>query len=263
MIEAALKGLLRTAAHRYLAAHHFLLGVPDGAVLILGHMRSGSTLLLHLLMTRPELLGAGERNTVYRTDSDLALLARECFLVNRRVLGRVRYVVDQLNHDHLLPDPELLLHHRIRPVILLREPGPSIGSMVRTFASYGTWPVERCAEYYRSRVKTLAEYARLLRAAGRRPHLITYEALVRDPIGALEPLRRALDLPGPFRREYERRRFTGRRGDPSPVILTGSVHPDRGRPVELSSALLSEAEAAYDAVLEAVSAPPIRQSDVV
>lgn len=259
-VRSSVKAALRRGADRYLAAHHLLRGVPEGALFILGHMRSGSSLLLHLLMTRSEVLGAGERNTIYRESRDLDLLARSSYLSNRRLFGRVRYVVDQLNHDHLLPDPQLILHHRVRPLLLLRNPANSIGSMLRTFAELGTWSAERCAGYYASRVHTLAAYARLLRAAGRTPRLITYEALVDDPVETLEPLRQDLGLPAPFRAEYEVHRFTGVRGDPSRVIHRGHVRPDGGRPAPIPEALLAEAEAAYASVLRAVS---IRQSDVV
>src|SRR5262245_57001546 len=43
---------------------------PASTILILGHMRSGSTLLLHILLTNPEVIGCGERNAVYRSPED-------------------------------------------------------------------------------------------------------------------------------------------------------------------------------------------------
>jgi len=243
--------IVRRAVDRYLAAHHRLLGVPEGAVLVLGHMRSGSTLLLHLLMTRPEVLAAGERNTAYRGRAELDLLARDCFLVNRKPFGRVRYVVDQLNHDRFVPDPQFLLHHRVWPVLLVRRPGPAIGSMARTFEGMGS-TVEDHARYYTARVGTLTRYAELLRGAGRAPRLITYEALTADPVATLEPLRLALGLPGPFSARYATRRFTGVRGDPSEVIKAGHVRPDQGRAEPVAPALLEAAEAAYESLLAAV-----------
>lgn len=242
---------LRRLADRYLAAHHRLLGVPEGVVLVLGHMRSGSSLLLHLLMTRPEVLAAGERNTAYRSAAELDLLARDCFLVNRKPFGRVRYVADQLNHDRFLPEPQLILHHHVWPILLARRPGPAIGSMVRTFAGFGHDAAAHAA-YYTARVETLTEYAALLRRAGRAPRLLTYEALTADPVRALEPLRRDLGLPGPFEAQYATHRFTGVRGDPSETLRSGAVRPDRGRAEPVPAELLAAAEAAW-ARLQAVA----------
>lgn len=246
------KAGLRGPVELYLRAHHALLGVPEAAVLVLGHMRSGSSLLLHLLASSPEILAAGERNTPYLGPDDLHRLARDCFVVARRPFGRARYVADQLNHDHLLPDPGLILHPKVRCVLLARRPGPSIGSIVRTFAPlYGGWPPERAARYYTGRLHTLAGYARRLRAAGRSPLLVRYEALTSEPQQSLHALRAALDLARPLEAEYEVRGFTGRRGDPSSRILEGRVRPDAGRSVEVPSAWAEAAQAAYDGLLAA------------
>lgn len=250
-----LKAGLRKPADLYLRGHHALLGVPEGAVFILGHMRSGSTLLLHLLMSSPEVLAAGERNTVYSTSKDLHRLARDCFIVQRRPFGRVRYVADQLNHDHLMPDPRLLLHPMVQPVLLARAPGPSIGSMVRTFGPlYGDWPPERAAEYYVQRVHTLTEYAVRLQAAGRRFTFLSYEALTADPGQALAPLRQQLDLLRALSGRYTAARFTGQRGDPSDRIAAGEVRADAGAPVPVPDAWLWRAEEAYAALKAAVGA---------
>lgn len=241
----------RRVADGWLRIHHRARGIPEGAILVLGHMRSGSTLLLHLLMTRPEVLGCGERNAVVRDWTDIEALARECFVYHRRPMGRLRFVADQINHDHLTPNSQLLLHPDVHPVLLVRAPEKTIGSIVRTFAPSGAWPVERAVAYYVARLGTLAAYARRLRAGGQLPRLVTYEALTSDPVDTLEPLRRALDLPGPFSAEYASQRFTGRRGDPGGVIGSGAVRADAGRPVEMPPGARAEAEAAYAAFLDA------------
>ncbi|MEQ8278085.1 MAG: sulfotransferase [Deltaproteobacteria bacterium] len=250
-----LRRALRRAAHGYLSVHHRVAGVPEGAVLVLGHMRSGSTLLLHLLMAHPDIMGAGERNATYASARDFDRLARDVYLVHRRAFGRTRYVADQLNHDHLIAEDTLLLHHRVCPVLLVRDPAKSIGSMVRTFESYGGWTPKRCADYYVERVDTLTRYAELLRSVGRAPLLVTYEALVDDPVATLEPVRAALELRAPFSSEYGTHRFTGVRGDPSKTIQAGRVKKDSGRGVELDSAIRERAEAARQRLLDTVHEP--------
>lgn len=223
--------------------------------MILGHMRSGSTLLLHLLMSSPEVLAAGERNTVYASSKDLDRLARDCFIVQRRPFGRLRYVADQLNHDHLLPDPRLLLHPKVRPVLLARAPGPSIGSMVRTFGPlYGDWPPERAAQYYLQRIQTLTAYAERFNATGRRFTFVSYEALTADPVAALRPLRQLLDLRRPLGAQYSAARFTGQRGDPSDRIAAGQVRPDAGAAVPVPTQWAERCDEAYAALRAVVVA---------
>lgn len=251
-----LKAALRPGADLYLRLHHAALHVPAQSVLILGHMRSGSTLLLHLLMGSPELLAAGERNTAYTRAADFDRLARDCFLVNRRPLGRVRYVADQLNHDHLLPDPQLILHPKARVILLARRPTPSIASIVHTFGPlYGDWPPERAAAYYVGRINTLADYARRLNAAHRRFTFVSYEALTAAPQPLLDRLRQDLDLVRPLSPQYRAARFTGRRGDPSARIRTGEVRPDAGRGVELPATWAARAEEAYAHLMAQVGGP--------
>ena len=60
-------------------------------------MRSGSSLLLHVLMTSPEISGCGERNRIYRDDEDLAILAIKSNLAQREKY-RASHSVDQINH---------------------------------------------------------------------------------------------------------------------------------------------------------------------
>ncbi len=50
---------------------------PPRVLLLLGHTRSGSTLLLHLLMTDARVGVVGERNRPYSGEADLACLALE------------------------------------------------------------------------------------------------------------------------------------------------------------------------------------------
>ncbi len=220
-------------------------------ILVLGHMRSGSTLLLHLLASSPEVIAAGERNTVYDGTQDLHQLSRDCYVVQRRALGRIRYAADQLNHDHLIPQPRLLLHPKVRPIVLVRAPQPSIGSMVRTFGPiYGDMPAERAATYYIDRVRTLTAYVDLLKAKHRKFTFVRYEALTRAPETVLGRIRSDLDLLRPLTAKYAAQKFTGQRGDPSAVIQSGAVRADAGSAVALDPGLRIEAERAYQGLLK-------------
>lgn len=219
-------------------------------MLVLGHMRSGSTLLLHLLASSPEVIAAGERNTVYTGPQDLHQLGRDCYVVQRRAFGRIRYAADQLNHDHLMPQPRLLLHPKVHPIVLVRAPGPSIGSMVRTLGPiYGNMPAERAASYYIERVRTLTGYVRLLQAHHRKFTFVRYEALTQAAEVVLGQIRVDLNLLRPLKPEYGVQSFTGRRGDPSGVIQGGVVRADAGSAVTVAPELEAEADRVYRGLL--------------
>ena len=132
-----LKRTLRQAAFRACHAGLRTLGCePAATVFILGHMRSGSTLLLHILLSHPDIAGCGEQNTPYRTVRDLHRLAITARFAQGPLLRRFRYVVDQINHDRFTPNEALLQDSRVRLLFLIREPPASLSSIVhltRTF----------------------------------------------------------------------------------------------------------------------------------
>jgi hypothetical protein len=199
---------------------------PANAVLIMGHMRCGSTLLMHLLLTRPDLIGCGERNAPYRRKVDLDKLEIASRRHQHAILRRVRYAVDQVNHDHLTPDAGLLASDRVRCVFLVREPASSIRSLLElTRRYYEPWTESRAERYYTLRLESLARLAGVLgrnRLVG-----MTYEKLVTDTGPALRRLEAYLGLESPLQESYPLQAFTGRRGDPMAKIRTGVIQRDR------------------------------------
>ena len=220
---------LRAAARLCLRVYHRrVLGLarqPPRFVLVLAHMRSGSTLLAHLLMSHRAVLGGGERNRAHREIADLDSLALEIYRERRVLARRYPLILDQINHTRFTPEPALLSHPRVRVVFLIREPGPAIASMVHTFQPiYGDWPQTRAVAAYAERVQALTALARGMT----RPFFATtYEALTERPEDVLSGLSAFLDLDPPLEPTYRPQPFTGRRGDPSPLIQTGRIVKDR------------------------------------
>lgn len=205
-------------------------GIPSpAALLVLGHMRSGSTLLLHLLMTNPEISAVGERGKVYASRADLARLHIAARLAYGLPGRHLRYVADQVNHDHLTPDASLLQRAEIRVLFLLRKPEATIASIVDLYRRYHPlpWSVPRAVDYYAQRLETLA---RLGAAPPGRASamLIRYEDLTAWPDETLETLRRFLQLAHGFSRTYRTHRFTRTHGDPGPNIATGRILTSTG-----------------------------------
>jgi hypothetical protein len=216
-------------------------------VFIMGHMRCGSTLLLHLLLTTPEIIACGERNAAYRTREDLDKLEIEARIAERSPFRRVRYVADQINHDQFTPNLELLRGEQVRCVFLVREPESTIQSILnltRTF--YKPWLPSQAVDYYSQRLRTLTGYAADL--DGRNAVLaITYEDLITHTAPQLHRLSRSLGLDKELREHYGLHPFTGKRGDPSPTIRAGRiVQPRISDPVEVPNNELARAFRAYE-----------------
>ncbi|HXV40344.1 MAG TPA: sulfotransferase [Steroidobacteraceae bacterium] len=222
-------------------------------MLIVGHMRSGSTLLLHLLMTSSEVISCGERNAVYRRPRDLDDLAVSAAIAQRRRFRGSRYAVDQVNHDHLTPDPRLLLASRVRCIFLVREPRAAIDSIIRlTTGFYEPWPLARAVDYYSRRLASMAAIARMLH--GHRPFLaLTYDQLIDETPGSLRRIESFLDLGNSLGEHYGLHGFTGSRGDPGEAIRSGRIQRHR-RPVpsEMSARELERTVGAYSSCLEAL-----------
>jgi hypothetical protein len=225
------------------------------AVLILGHMRCGSTLLLHILLTNPEFIGCGERNSPYLSLEDLDKLEVASRIALRAPLRHVRYTVDQINHDHLTPDIELLRDERVRCVFLIRDPQPTIQSILNlTQTYYQPWTVARAVDYYSQRLQTLGGYAEQLN--DRRKYLaLTYDELVHDTARTLKRLEAFLCLKSELSDQYKIQTFTGVRGDPSGKIQNGHIVRDRPPSVEVSGREIEQAVRAYENCTRTLIAP--------
>jgi hypothetical protein len=225
------------------------LGVANpSALLILGHMRSGSTLLLHLLMTNPEIAALGERGAVYASKADLARLAVAARLARGSPFRPLRYVADQVNHNNLTPNTSLLRDARVKIAFLLRRPQPSIASIVELYRAHyrEPWSVSRAVDYYVQRLGALMRLGESLPNPGCAA-LTTYEMLTESPQDTLDVLRKFLGLPRGFTQTYRTYPFTGTYGDPGPHISAGRIvrkEPTADIPMSVSE--LERSTQAYD-----------------
>lgn len=224
-------------------------GVPNpSTLLLLGHMRSGSTLLLHLLMTNPEVSALGERGAVYTSRADLARLAIASRIARRSPFRRLRYVADQVNHNQLTPNSRLLQDPRVRILFLLRRPQCTIASIVELYRAHyrQAWSPSQAVDYYVERLGALTEFGESL-ANPIRAALILYETLTDLPQETLEALRLFLGLKEGFTQTYATYPFTGKHGDPGPHIAAGRIiHKAPTTEVHLDVSELQRATTAYD-----------------
>ncbi len=211
----------------------------------MGHMRSGSTLLVHLLSSHPEILGAGERNATYASCEDLRRLSVDVAYLRRKFFRGYGYVVDQINHNRFLVAEDLLNHPRVCKIFLIREPKATLASMVEVFGRhYGMTP-RQAVDYYLDRLGALERYARQVREKGS-SFFLTYDDLVIKSEPVLRHLGCFLRLRTPLAESYQVFDFTGKRGDPSRRISSGRILPRRPRrPIDLEPGLLQQASEAY------------------
>jgi hypothetical protein len=213
------------------------------AVFIIGHMRSGSTLLLHILLTTPEIIACGERNAPYDSPADLDKLEIFARMAQRAPLRPVRFAADQINHDHLTPSAGLLRSERVRCLFIVREPDETIRSILALTRTYYTpWSARRAVDYYCSRLETLAGCA----AAGMPFEAVTYSDLVDNTSATLRRIESFLGLERRLSESYTVQRFTGERGDPSNRIFRGTIVRERAAAsCEIPKEELERARQAY------------------
>jgi hypothetical protein len=217
------------------------------ALLLLGHMRSGSTLLLHLLMTNPEVSAMGERGAVYASRADLARLALATRWAHRSPFRHLRYAADQVNHNQLTPNFSLLKDPRVRVLFLLRRPELTLASILELYRAHyqQPWSASRAVDYYTERLGALMKLGDSM-PSPKGAALICYETLMESPAGTLEALRSFLGLRQGFSQTYDTYSFTGTHGDPGPSIASGRIiRKEPAAHIDLSVSELERATQAY------------------
>lgn len=244
-----MKAAIKEAGVACLRIRERLARTPSEYVFVLGHMRSGSSLLHHLLVSHQDLLGCGERNVAYDSADDLYRLHLAARRHRRAYWRRYRYFVDQINHDRFVPRPDFLNQHRIRTIFLIREPAGALSSMVRVLGKHYGMTLEEAAAYYVARLKRLGDCAQALNNP-ERGALVTFDALVDRAEPTLEQLQSFLGLETGFSPNYEVFDFTGKRGDPGPNIRQGVVQtPVAMELVQIPADQLAHAREVYEETL--------------
>jgi hypothetical protein len=210
-------------------------------------MRSGSTLLLHILASHPAILACGERNRPYRSRRDLDRLEAVARFHRRTPLRPYRYVVDQVNHNHLLVNETLLAEGGVRTILLIREPEGALTSMVEVLGRFYGMSAIQALEYYVDRLAALAGYGQRV-GDPRHGFFLTYDDLISSTEPTLRALERFLALEMPLSERYQRFPFTGRRGDPGDQIRAGRIVRNASRErVIVDAALVARARSAFEA----------------
>jgi hypothetical protein len=204
---------------------------PFKYIFILSHMRSGSTLLVHLLSSHPKIAGFGEVGIMYRSPAELdeLLLKLSDFYKQPRLTQT--FALDKLLQNVLLEDRSILNRDDVYPLFLLRDPEqalPSIGHVYTHVypkaAPHLAGDLTSATEYYRARLACLSDYARSIQGK-ERAGFITHNQLLTETESVFAFLQNWLHLETPFREEYRTHQATGKAGigDFSDTIKEGRI----------------------------------------
>ena len=218
---------------------------------VLGHMRSYSSLLCHILGSHPQVDGYCETHVKYRTRFDLLRLRSRVVKLTGEPL-RGRYLLDKVLHNYPLAS-SILRSPNTLSIVLVRRPVPTVQSIVNMGLHYSdiAWyrDLDAVTRYYEERVAALVRLADELRG---RVMFLEAETLLSRTGDVLQSTGRFLQLSEPLQSDYKRFAHTGEGGfgDPSEAITTGRVTNaarEPRTPVMLPVALTARLEVAYAA----------------
>ncbi|MEM8805313.1 MAG: sulfotransferase family protein [Cyanobacteria bacterium P01_G01_bin.38] len=231
---------------------------PYRFLLVLSHMRSGSSLLTHLLSANPDVIGYGETHIEYAGAADFKQLLQRVYWQAQefRSLGDIQnlrmnhlYAMDKVLHDKKFLSRDFLADEQVYGLFLLREPSRSLASIADLKPH---WSEADTLSYYTGRLATLVEYARLIDNPAR-TLVVTYEQLLNQTAEALTTLQQFLQTPTSFSEEYQVMKTTGMKGvgDSKGKIKAGKiVRSQRQLQLNVSSNTLTTAKAAYQSASE-------------
>lgn len=195
------------------------------AIFIVSHMRSGSSLLVHLLCNNPEIAGFGETHIRYPS----ARLDKLAYRIMTTVGGgfpQGRYLLDKVLHRDGISS-EMLQSKQARFIFLLRDPRQTLPSILklksfdpRAFIQTS----ERAGAYYRRRLRIMVQYATTI-ANRHRMLFLSHASLLYATNQVFDALGDFLDLKSPLTEHYQLLPNSGKPGvgDPSPMIRRGYI----------------------------------------
>ena len=214
---------------------------------VLGHMRSGSSLLVHLLNANPEVLGYGEtpiRYTGHRSFVELHDHVREQFRIHGEPPRRgYQYVMDKILWQHIHND-NLLRQVPLSVIVIVRRPEAALPSILALdIESIQT--SEEALRYYRDRLERLQSILDTYNA----PFMCTtYSELTKRPEAILQDISEYLALDEKLTPTYDTMWATGKpvTGDPSEKIEAGEVRSEEtSYDMDIASGIIPQAREAY------------------
>ena len=227
---------------------------PYKILFILSHMRSGSSLLTHILISNPEIIGFGESHLNYESESNFKGLMMRVYWENRE-FSKIpdhlpqfqmnhQYVLDKVLHNHKFLKDDFLGSKQVYSIFLLREPYRTIPSLLDLKPH---WNQNNAYEYYVERLLTLQKYAGKI-ADEKRTFFLTYNQLLENTNSCLLALQKFLNVKEKLSEEYQILSTTGKEniGDYKGNIKAGKiVRNQRKINIEIDKEILEKANKYY------------------
>lgn len=218
---------------------------PYSIIFVLSHMRSGSSLLSHILNSNPEIIGYGETHQRYESVQDFKSLIFRIYWLNREMDMNHTYLFDKILHNHKIVNNSILTSENLHSIFLLREPKRTLSSILDIKPHLTE---EQATNYYINRLLDLEVYARLINSKDR-CLLIKYDQLIKKSDLVFQKLQRFLKTQKGFSEKYDLMRTTGMRGigDSSDNIHAGQIiRQERKLSRKISPELTQKADKAFD-----------------
>jgi hypothetical protein len=224
-------------------------------------MRSGSSLLTHILNSNPEIIGYGETHISYQSLQDLKKLTYKVYWTGQeyrqlsdlsKLFFSEKYILDKLLHNNKLLNTELLSLPNLYVVFLAREPHRSLKSILDLKPH---WSEVEAVTYYCERLNMLLNYAKIINSPSR-ALLLRHDQLIHESPLVFASLQKFLGTQTSFSEKYNILKTTGKKhvGDHRGEILAGQIikKPREIKQV-VSESALSESQAVYEHFLECMS----------
>ncbi|MEL4896994.1 sulfotransferase family protein [Crocosphaera sp. Alani8] len=198
---------------------------PFRILFVLSHMRSGSSLLTHLLNSNPEIIGYGETHINYSSELDFEKLMFKVYWTIKDYKMNHKYVLDKVLHNHKFLADDFLISEQVYSIFLIRKPQRTLASILEIKPH---WSEEKALNYYEERLEILESYAKLINNK-KQSLLITSDQLINQTDLVFNKFQKFLQTKESFSEQYETLRTTGRKGigDSSENIKAGYIIRNR------------------------------------
>ncbi len=203
---------------------------PYRVLFILSHMRSGSSLLTHILNSNPDIIGYGETHIQYASEADFKRLMLKVYWQAQefRKLSDIKnlsmhqkYILDKVLHNNKFLSESFLVSQNLYSIFLLREPQRSLASIAELKPHLSE---KKVLDYYVKRLSMLEHYAQLINSK-ERSLFITHNQLLEQTDLVFGALHDFLGTRQGFSEDYQILRTTGMRdvGDHKGNIKAGHI----------------------------------------
>lgn len=215
---------------------------------LIGHPRSGSSLLMHILTSNEYISGFGEYLTKYEALIDLEKAEFDIRRKSKALFKEQKYIANQVNHHSVTPTIELLKSSESKIIFIIRKPSETLSSMaiLSKKRNSNLSPTE-IAEFYKDRLKEIREIAD--RISNHQWTFTTYSNLTNNPKQVLTSFSDFLQLSTPLTHHYNIQKYTQIWGDPSKNITKGKIINPKSPQIKISDKIIKPCEEVYQETL--------------